>query len=377
MWEYRLLTRKLCGDSPCSPSHSPPPPPDGPLMMSDSGPSRGRQRNETKRVSSRRQRPVVAHAVVAVFGRVLAQAELGRADDFVVVRPFRALERGLERVDVPAGGGGGGGRGGGPAGAVLDGSLAGAAGGGGGVEEAVEEGSQGGQGDEGDGRQVLGDGADGGLPQRPGEVLGEDALEQDRLGHGAAGRQGAEADEAAQGRLGAPVHLQPVEDGDGDRGADEVREGVEAEPDVPGQVRDVGREALAPDARVPDGGHRPALHEEQHHLRQVAGRAKGDHDPQEGRQVLPRPADDPQHAQADGYLGQPDADVVAYLRNDAPFQHQGNLFGGQAVDVPSHADEDEFRQAAHPDGARDLEKQGNERRAPPPTKNAFLEGFWD
>lgn len=47
------------------------------------------------------------------------------------------------------------------------------------------------------------------------------------------------------------------------------------------------------DPGVPHGGHGSALQEEQHDLGQVAHGAKGDDDPEEGREVLSGPADDP------------------------------------------------------------------------------------
>lgn len=56
------------------------------------------------------------------------------------------------------------------------------------VEELVEERFERGQGDEGDAREVLDDGADGGLGERPGVVGGEDVLQRDGFGDGAACR---------------------------------------------------------------------------------------------------------------------------------------------------------------------------------------------
>ena len=44
-------------------------------------------------IGSGRQRPVVAHMVLATLRRVLAQAELGGADDFVLVQRGRGLIR--------------------------------------------------------------------------------------------------------------------------------------------------------------------------------------------------------------------------------------------------------------------------------------------
>ena len=82
--------------------------------------------------------------LVATFRRVLAQAELGRADDFVLVHAQRGLlgvldlERCVERVHVVVPGNGRS-----PSGAVLDRSLARAAPGGGSVEDLAKEGSEG------------------------------------------------------------------------------------------------------------------------------------------------------------------------------------------------------------------------------------------
>lgn len=73
---------------------------------------------------------------------MLAQAELGRPDDFVVLQRYRgplgalALERRVQRVQVPRSGGG-------PPGAVLDRSLARATPGCGRLEDPVEEGPEG------------------------------------------------------------------------------------------------------------------------------------------------------------------------------------------------------------------------------------------
>lgn len=141
---------------------------------------------------------------------------------------------------------------------------------------------------------MLDDGADGRFPEAPREIVGEDAvLERDGFGDGAGGRQGSEPDDDAEGRLGAGVHLQAAEDEDGDGGADEVGEGVEAEADVAGQVGDVRGEALpAADPGVPHGGHGAALQEEEQDLGRVARGAEGDDDPEEGREVLAGPADD-------------------------------------------------------------------------------------
>lgn len=60
-----------------------------------------------------------------------------------------------------------------------------------------------------------------------------------------------------------------MEDGDGDAGADEVGECVEAEADVPGQIGYVWGEAFPVDSWVPYGGHWSALHDEEEHLRKV------------------------------------------------------------------------------------------------------------
>lgn len=140
---------------------------------------------------------------------------------------------------------------------------------------------------------MLNDGADGRFPESPCEVVGEDAVERDGFCDGAGGRQGAEADDDAQGGFCARVHLQAAEDEDGDGGADEVGEGVEAEADVAGQVGDVRGKACTVDLGVPHGGHGSALQEKEHDLGQVTRGAKGDDDPEERREILAGPTDDP------------------------------------------------------------------------------------
>lgn len=79
---------------------------------------------------------------------------------------------------------------------------------------------------------MLDDCAHGGFPEAPGIVVGEDALQGDRFRYRAACRQRAEADETAKSDFGARIHLQPVEYEDRDSSADEIRKGIESEPDV-------------------------------------------------------------------------------------------------------------------------------------------------
>ena len=46
------------------------------------------------------------------------------------------------------------------------------------------------------------------------------------------------------------------------------------------------------DVRVPDRGHRPALHKKQHDLCKVTGSTKSDDHPEKNRKMLSSPADD-------------------------------------------------------------------------------------
>ena len=209
---------------------------------------------------SRRQRPVVSYVVFTTFGSVLTQAEFRRPDDLVLMQRQRsllrvvALERCVKRVYVP-------GNRRGPSRAVLDRSLARACPSGGAVEDLVEEGSEGWQGDECDGYQVLDDGADCRFPESPGIVVGEDALERDCFRDRAACGERAEADETAKSGFRAHIHLQPVQYEDWDNSADEIGESIKSKPDIAHQVGDVRRKAFAMNVGVPDCGHRPALHE--------------------------------------------------------------------------------------------------------------------
>lgn len=87
---------------------------------------------------------------------------------------------------------------------------------------------------------MLQDGAESRVRERVGVIVREDPAEGDRFRDGARGRQATQAHEQAQGGLGARVQVEPVHDDDGDGGASQVGEGVEPEPDVAGQVGDVG-----------------------------------------------------------------------------------------------------------------------------------------
>ena len=71
--------------------------------------------------------------------------------------------------------------------------------------------------------------------------------------------------------------------------------------------------------------------------------------------MLSSPANYPQDAETHRYFGQADPNDVAYLRNDAPFQHQRNLFDRYAVYMSSQAYENEFSEAANSDDPGDLE----------------------
>ena len=139
---------------------------------------------------------------------------------------------------------------------------------------------------------MLDDGANRGFPKPPRVVVREDAVQQDCFCDRAACRERAETDEAAKGDFGALIHLQPVEDEDWDRGADEVGKAVEAEAYVTRQVGDVRRKAFAMNVRVPDGSHWPALYEKEHDLGEMASCAKSDDDPEECREVFPGSTND-------------------------------------------------------------------------------------
>ena len=139
---------------------------------------------------------------------------------------------------------------------------------------------------------MLDDGANRRLPEPPRVVVREDTIQQDCLCYRAACREGAEADETAKSDFRALVHLQPVEDENGNNSADEVGKAVKPEPYVTRQVGDVRRKTLAMNARIPDRSHWPALHEKQQDLGKVTGGAKGDDHPEERREMFPGPAND-------------------------------------------------------------------------------------
>ena len=194
---------------------------------------------------------------------------------------------------------------------------------------------------------MLGDGAEGGFGHGVGVIGGEDVAQRDGFGDGARGRQGAQAHEGADGDFRARGDVQVAEDEDGDAGADEIGEGVQTETDVAGQVGDVRGEAFGVgDARVPDGGHGPALDDEEEHLGGVAGGGESDEGVEaDGEAGAARAVDDPQHAEADGDFGEADADDVEDLGDDAPFDGEGYLGGTEAPDVLSEPFVDQFGEA--------------------------------
>ena len=127
-----------------------------------------------------------------------------------------------------------------------------------------------------DPRKMLNNRTERRLRNRPRIILRKHSLQQHCLRNRAARRQRAQAHQAAQRALGAMVDAQAAQDADRHSGADEVREGVEPEADVPREVGDVRGEAFPWRVGVPDGGHGAALHDEEEDLGQVAGGDEGD-----------------------------------------------------------------------------------------------------
>ncbi|KAL9100060.1 MAG: hypothetical protein Q9163_004518 [Psora crenata] len=175
---------------------------------------------------------------------------------------------------------------------------------------------------------VFEDGADGGLGEGEGVIVSEDAAQGDGLGDGAGGGEAAKAHEDAEEGFGPGGHLQPVDDADGNRGADEVREGVQAEADIAGQVCDVrgeaARFALRDQAQVPDCSHGPALDDEEQDLGAVAEAGEHEKGPDEDSKRRGRAA--------------ADAEDVEDLGEDGVVDRDRNLRRRKAFGEKAHGD---------------------------------------
>lgn len=80
------------------------------------------------------------------------------------------------------------------------------------------------------------------------------------------------------------------------------------------------------DVRVPDGGHRSALDDEEDDLGEMAGGDEGDDHLEEDCEIGSRSVHDPKNAEGDGDFGEPYADYVEHLRDSTPFHRARELF---------------------------------------------------